>query len=162
MDPFPQTREKSRISILEAKATWLAPMGLVLCAVLVLAGCTKAPVKPSEITQSDVCFHCKSPITDVAFAAEFITKDGFVRKFDDVACLIAHARKVGKNNIVAFYGIDAPSKKLFPVEELQFVRSDKLRTPQIGGMAAFTDQAKADEFVTRFQAEKIKLDDLIR
>src|SRR5512146_2457409 len=117
MDPFSQTREKCRISILGAKAVWLSPLGLVLCAVLVLAGCTKVPVKPSEITQNDVCFHCKSPITDVAFAAEFITKDGFVRKFDDLACLIAHAKKIGRNNIVGLYGIDSQTKELFPVEE---------------------------------------------
>jgi hypothetical protein len=140
----------------------LSLIALVLCTAFLIAGCERAPVKPSDITSDDVCSHCKSPISDVSFASEFITKDGFVRKFDDAVCMIGHARKVGKKNIVGFYAIDAQSKKLFPVEEVQFVRSDKLRTPQNGGIVAFKDPAKADEFVTRFKAEKLKFEDFVK
>jgi hypothetical protein len=127
--------------------------------VLLLTGaCEKTPVKPVNITSNDICFHCKSPISDVTFAAEFVANNGFARKFDDINCLIADAQKLGKKNIQAFYFVDAQSKKLFPVEEVQLVRSDKLRTPQNGGIVAFKDPEKAREFIERFHAEEVKLD----
>ena len=137
---------------------------LVFCSSLLLlfvGACENAPVKPSKITSNDVCFHCKSPISDLTFAAEFVANDGFARKFDDISCLIADAKKLGKKNIRAFYVVDAESKKLFPVEEAQLVRSDKLRTPQNGGIVAFKNPERAREFVARFHAEEIKLDTLL-
>ncbi len=140
---------------------------LLLCAFVLVAGCAKAPVKPSEFTEEDTCFYCKSPIErkDVNFAAEFITSSGFVRKFDDISCLVANAKKVGKKNIEAFYFSDVVSGKLFPAEQVQFVRCDKLNTPKKGGIIAFADSTKADSFITKYQAykaEKVKLDDLLQ
>jgi copper chaperone NosL len=140
---------------------------LLLCTFLIIAACAKAPVKPVEFAENDTCFHCKSPIAakDVRFAGEFITSNGFVRKFDDIGCLAANAKKVGKNNIVAFYASDIVSGKLLPAEQLQFVRCDKVATPKKSGIVAFQDPAKADEYIARlkgYNPEKIKPDDLLR
>jgi hypothetical protein len=133
----------------------------LLCTLLSCGACEKTPVKPSNITSNDVCFHCKSPISDVTFAAELIANNGFPRKFDDISCLIADAKKLGRKNILAIYATDAQSRTLFPIQEVQLVHSDKLRTPQNGGIVAFKDPARAQAFVTRFHAEAIKLDDLL-
>ena len=134
---------------------------LILSAALVLSGCEKTPVKPVNITANDVCFYCKTPIQNVVFAAEFVTNNGFVRKFDDIGCFIANAKKVGKKNIVAFYATDAQSKGLFPAEQLQLVRSDKLATPQKGGIVALQDPAQAKAVAARYQGEILKFSDLI-
>jgi nitrous oxide reductase accessory protein NosL len=136
--------------------------GVLFCAVLISCACEKTPVKPVNINENDICFYCKSPITDVAFAAEFVTKDGFVRKFDDIGCFLAHAKKVGKKNIQAFYAMDLISRKWFPAEQLYFVRSDKIRTPRNGGIVAFQDASKAQQVATRFQAEVVKFDDILK
>lgn len=136
--------------------------GLLFCSILIGAACEKAPVKPVNIGPNDVCFYCKSPIADVAFAAEFITKDGFVRKFDDFSCLIANAKKLGKKNIRAFYAMDVLSKTWSPVEQLQFVRSDKIRTPRSGGIVAFQDASKAKGVAARYQAELVRFDDIVK
>ena len=135
---------------------------LLACTILIFCGCEKAPVKPAGITSNDVCYYCKSPITDVAFAAEFVTSTGFFRKFDDMGCLIASARKVGKKNILAFYAIDAQSKTFFPVDQVQFVRSDKLRTPRNGRIVALQDPTQAKAVAARYQGEIVKFDDLIK
>ena len=74
----------------------------LLCTLLSCGACEKAPVKPSNITSNDVCFHCKSPITDVTFAAELVANNGFPRKFDDISCLIADAKKLGKKTYWPF------------------------------------------------------------
>ena len=131
------------------------------CALCFVAGCEKAPVKPVDIKSTDTCFYCKAPIADVTFAAEFVTSNGFVRKFDDFSCLVANAKRVGKKNVVAYYAIDSQTKKMFPIEDVQLVRSNRLRTPQGSGVVAFKDAATADQFTSQYQAEKIKLDDLL-
>jgi nitrous oxide reductase accessory protein NosL len=135
---------------------------LLACTFLILCGCEKAPVKPASISSNDVCFYCKSPITDVGFAAEFVTSTGFVRKFDDLSCLVANAKKVGKKNIVAFYVMDVQSKTFFPVEQMQFVRSDKIRTPRNGRVVALQDASQAKAVAARYQGEIVKFADLLQ
>ncbi len=137
---------------------------MLLCAILISTACEKAPVKPANIGPNDVCFYCKSPIAqgEVAFAAEFVTKDGFVRKFDDIGCLVANARKVGRKNIIAFYAMDLVSRTWSPAEQLQFVRSHKIPTPRKGGIVAFRDPAMAKQTASRFQAELVNLDDILK
>ncbi len=135
---------------------------LLLSLVLIGSGCGKTSVKPVDIGANDVCFYCKSPIIDVAYAGEFVTKTGFVRKFDDISCLVANARKVGKKNILAFYVIDVRSKTWFPAEQVQFVRSDKIGTPRNGGIVAFQDAAQAQQIASRYQGELVKFDDLVK
>jgi len=136
--------------------------GVLLGAVVFCGACEKAPVKPVDIGANDVCFYCKSPITEVAFAGEFVTKSGFVRKFDDIGCLLADAKKVGKKNIQIFYFIDIVSKKWFPAEEVRFLRSDKIRTPRNGGIIAFQDASKAQQLAPRYQAELVQFDDILK
>jgi hypothetical protein len=140
---------------------------LLLCAFLIIAACAKAPVKPSEFAENDICFQCKSPIgaKELPYAGEFITSSGFVRKFDDIGCLVANAKKVGKKNIEAFYAVDVRSRKLLPADQVQFVRCDKVPTPKNSGIIAFQDAAKADEYIAKIKAynpEKVKLEDLLR
>jgi hypothetical protein len=169
MDQLPQLSEKDSWNAILTigHGSLRAPrlvFCLVLCSVIFIAACEKAPVKPAEFTQSDVCFACKAPITNVElpFAAEFVTENGFVRKFDDLSCLIANAKKVGKKNIVAVYAVDLQSQKLFPIEQVQLLRSENFKTPKKGGIIAIKDQAQADQFATKFKAEKVKLDDLLK
>jgi nitrous oxide reductase accessory protein NosL len=136
--------------------------GLLFCAILIGAACEKAPPKPVSISKNDVCFYCKSPIADTAFAAAFVTKDGFIRKFDDISCFIANAKKVGKKNIKAFYAMDALSRTSYPAEQLQYVRSIRLQTPQKGGIIAIQDAAKAQGIAGRYQGEVVRFDELIK
>jgi nitrous oxide reductase accessory protein NosL len=147
---------------LKLKSTKLVSCTLFACTILILCGCERTPVKPVSISSNDACFYCKSPITDVAYAAEFITTTGFVRKFDDISCLIANARKVGKKNILAFYVIDAQSKTFFPADQVQFVRSDKLRTPRNGKIVALRDPTQAKAVAARYQGEILTFDDLMK
>jgi len=145
-------------------AGWLFVTGLLFYAILIGSSCQKAPAKPSNIGANDVCFYCKTPIDDkeVQFAAEFVTNTGFVRKFDDISCLLANARKVGRKNIEAFFVMDYDSKTWFPAEQVQFVRSDKIRTPENGGIVAFQKEARAQQVASQFKAELLKFDDIMK
>ncbi len=133
-----------------------------LCLLFLVSACQPPPAEPVDIKPTDVCFHCKSPITDLKFAVEFITKDGFARKFDDMGCLLAHTQKLGKDNIRAVFAKDIVTQKWVPAEQLYFVRSERIKTPQNGGIIAFQDAEKAKEVASQNEAELLRWNDLLK
>jgi copper chaperone NosL len=135
--------------------------GLLAC-VLMISGCGKPATSPEKIGADDTCYFCKSTITEPDFAAELITKGGSLYKFDDMACLIASTKVIGKENIKSFYVIDDSTKAWAPADQAQFVHSDKLHTPKGGGYIAFKDAAKAQDLASRFQAELLTFNDLFK
>jgi hypothetical protein len=137
---------------------------LLFSALIIMSGCSEAPLKPASIGPNDVCYYCKEAINEkeMIYAAEFIAKDGFVRKFDDIGCLVKMANKVGSKKIKVIYAVDIISRNWFPSDQLQFVRSDKIRTPRNGGIVAFKDVEEAKKRTAQFQPEFIKLSDLIK
>jgi copper chaperone NosL len=150
-------------NLLNAAALKLILGGLIVCVVISLAACKQAEVKPVEITQNDICFRCKSPIADKHYAAELVTKDGFTRKFDDISCMLEHAKgKIGKGNIVAYYATDFPTQQWVRAEEAFFVKSDKFQTPKNGGILAFKNQAKAQALASQYQAQQTAFSDLLK
>ncbi len=142
--------------------TTLVISALTLSALLLL-GCQKEPVKPVDLTADDLCSFCRGVIAEKQYAAEFITKDGFVRKFDDISCMIQHARgKVKPQNIEAYYIVDFPTQKWVPAQEAKFVKSDKFKTPKDGGILAFQDPTKAQALATQYQAQLLSFDELMK
>jgi copper chaperone NosL len=133
-----------------------------LASLLFSAGCGKTPVMPENIGSDDVCYFCKSPIIEPDFAAEYLTTSGSVYKFDDMACLIGSARVTGKDKIKSIYVMDADAKTWVPAGQVQFVSSDKIRTPKSGGLVAFKYAAKARDLASRYQADLVKLEDLLK
>ena len=137
--------------------------GLLVMAFLALFGCTKEPLKPVDIVKDELCTSCRNMILEKRYAAEFITKDGFVRKFDDISCMIQHAKtKVKKENISAFFMVDFPSQQWMTAQEAKFVRSDKFKTPKDGGILAFKDAAKAQALAAQYQAQLLTFDELMK
>ena len=167
----PKCSRASRIS------PWLFPglrlpkpkgQSLLMGALLVLAslpmfGCQKAPLKPVDIAADELCTRCRGMITEKRYAAEFITRDGFVRKFDDISCMVQHAKnKVKKENIEAYFTVDFPSQQWVTAQEAKYVRSDKFKTPKDGGILAFKDAARAQALASQYQAEMISFDELMK
>jgi nitrous oxide reductase accessory protein NosL len=143
---------------------------LSFCALFIAAGCTKDIPKPSKISPNDTCFYCKSLIfisgenSQEVYAGQFITKDGFTRKFDDIGCLIADAKKVGKKNIKAFYAVDIVSQKWMLADQLHFVKADKIQTPMRCGhgvIIAFQDLSKARGTAAKYEGQVVSFGDLL-
>ncbi len=134
---------------------------LASCTALILSGCGgEIPTKPLDIGMGDTCVFCKQPITEKKFAAEFVTKDGFVRKFDDIACMVQHANKVKKANIAAYYAMDYPTSQWIKAEDAFYVKS-KFKTPGNGGIIAYRDKAKAEGIAQQYQAQLIGFGDVL-
>ncbi len=140
-------------------------LGITLTGLLLLvfvSACQKTEVKPLDIATGDICYRCKAPIVEKRYAAEFVTKDGFVRKFDDVSCMIQHAVKVGKGNISAYYATDYATQTWMNAEEGHYIRSDQIQTPKQGGIIGFKDEAKAKGLAGQVQAPVLSFADLMK
>jgi copper chaperone NosL len=133
---------------------------LLFCA-LIVAGCRK-PEMPAPISSDDACHFCKSVIANPAFAAEFLTRSGAVYKFDDMVCMIASAKELGSEKIESFYVTDSKSGTLTPAASAMFVRSDKIWTPKGGGLVAFKDMSEAQNLASRYHAELLKFNELLK
>lgn len=145
-----------------SKRLGFAFTGLLAFWVVWLSACQTAEIKPLDIVTGDTCVRCKAPITEKRFAAEFVTKDRFVRKFDDISCMVQHATKVGKSNIAAYYVADFPSQKWLKAEEAHFVQSDQISTPKNSGILAFKDEAQARTLASQYQAKLLSFSDLMK
>lgn len=136
------------------------PAALTLLAAL--WACGKSELKPAEIATDELCARCRSVIAEKQYAGQFITKDGFVRKFDDISCMVQHAERVKRSSVAAFYAMDYASQQWVKGEDASFVRSDKFKTPQNGGILAFKDRNQAQALSTQYQAEILTLNDILK
>ncbi len=95
----------------------------------------------------DVCSACKMTISDGHYASEFITIKGKVFKFDDVACMQQFLNEKNDTKIKAayvnyYYG----NNTLIAAENAFFVKSDLLKSPMGGNIAAFKNKEEALKF----------------
>ncbi len=126
-----------------------------------LAACGQPEIVPVAIHPEDVCASCKMAISEKRFAAEFITKDGDARKFDDIGCLLDYLKnKADLNQIAAYFAADDESKKWLQAESAHFVKSAELATPMGGNIAAFESQDKAKEAAAKFKGEHVSFTEL--
>jgi copper chaperone NosL len=128
---------------------------------LMLSGCRKSEM-PAPIKSGDECQFCKSRIEDASFTAEFLSTSGSLYKFDDMGCLIASAKSLGRESIASIYVMDNKSMTLTPAETAFFVRSDKIWTPKGGGLIAFKDASEAQNLASRYHAELLKFNELMK
>ena len=158
-DGFPRT---SRLRSKHVEKILL--LGAVTSVALLLAACSQpaVPSKAVDIAKADTCTRCKKPITDIQFAAEFITKDGFVRKFDDIGCMLEHARKLTPAKIAAFFTMDYDKKEWMKAENAAYVKSQRFKTPNDGGILAFSTRERAQSLATQYQAELVAFNDLLK
>jgi copper chaperone NosL len=136
---------------------------LLACMLIGLCSCqSTAELKPLDIKPNDTCHFCKLAIEQVQYAAEFITKDGFTRKFDDIDCMVKSAQKVKKTNVAAFYVMDYANKQWVKGEEASFVKSERIQTPMNSGIIAFKEKSTADSVASQYGGTVISLNDLIK
>jgi len=148
---------------LKSAAAHLCLGVLLACTAILVLACQKAPPKPLDIGTGDVCTRCRGVIAEKQFAAEFITKDGFVRKFDDISCMIEHAKnKVKMENIAAYFTMDYATQQWLKAEEAFYVKSDKFKTPKDSGILTFKDQSKAQALASQYGAQLVTFNDLLK
>ena len=152
----------------KSHANWkkkFKPVNSVIPIVLLflLNSCNTGP--EPIIVGKDHCNYCKMPYSDNRFGAEVITDKGKVFKFDDEHCLISFlkepANSKDKSNTVYFVDFSG-DHSLVPAKASFFLKSDSLRSPMGGNVAAFANMDSLQMVENRYPGTEVTLDQLIQ
>jgi copper chaperone NosL len=110
----------------------------------VLMGCT-TETEPISYGK-DICSFCKMTIMDKKFGTELVTKKGKIFKFDDVGCMIKYMKtsSTEESNCqhLVLNSFEKPGE-FIPFEKAFFIKSENLKSPMLGNIAAFSLEAEA-------------------
>lgn len=111
---------------------------------------------------TDQCAFCKMTVSDPRFGTQLQTKKGKVYNFDDVQCMIEFVKNqtVKKNDVAAFYLPDFLNNNLLPAEKLYYLKSEALKSPMRGDIAAFANKADLDKTKESLGGEVLTWDEL--
>jgi copper chaperone NosL len=120
--------------------------GLII-AIATLVACGNRPLRPIDVDATDMCARCRMAISQSRYAAELIDRDGDVRKFDDIGCMVRytqdnHLDPRQQNYFVMDYG----SRHWLEAARAFYVRSEAIPSPMSGGIVAFPDRSQASQF----------------
>jgi copper chaperone NosL len=111
-----------------------------------LTACT---VEPRKINYGqEACHTCKMTLAERNFGGELVTRKGKVFVFDDLNCLLSFYNSLnGANELAHTLVIDYENPGAFlNAGETFFVKSNALRSPMAGNVAAFSTYDGAIEF----------------
>ena len=119
-------------------------LALLLAVSIFISSCNRGP-EPIKIGV-DNCHFCKMTISDEKFGAELITKKGRIYKFDDAICILNYlkTKDVEQSNIKNIYITNySGNHQLINVNNALLLKSQNLRSPMNGNIAAFADNDSA-------------------
>lgn len=134
---------------------------LAVLALLAAVGCHSGPPQPVDIDASDMCSRCRMAISQKRYAAELFDRDGNVFKFDDIGCLLHYAiqRHLNLKDHTVFV-MDYGTERWLGAGRAVYVRSGAIPSPMSGGLAAFADRPRAEEFASTVQGRVLAFEEL--
>lgn len=118
----------------------------ILLVTVMVSSCNTGP-EPLKIGK-DQCYACKMTISDQRFGAEIVTRKYKVFKFDDAHCVLAFkaSAAVPEADIrtVYFTHFNSPYQ-LLEADKCFFLKSEQLRSPMNGNLAAFQNPAELEK-----------------
>ncbi len=129
---------------------------------VLLASCSSDGPQAIRYGQ-DQCVYCKMTISDARFGTQIVTNKGRAFNFDDVQCMIAFmkAGDVDQADIKEIYLPDySNDNKLLPARDMILLRSESLKSPMRGDIAAFRSQEDLEEARKIYGGEVLTWDDL--
>ena len=136
---------------------------ILIFVVLMNVSCSNSP--SPIIIGKDMCSFCKMPVSDNRFGGELITTRGKIYKFDDAGCMLSFLKSEeikieGQNSI---YAVDfSGSHLLIPVSNSKFLKSEALKSPMNGNIAAFANADSLQSSLEKFPGKILDWEDLIR
>lgn len=144
------------------KSTKAAAVSALLMT-LGLQSCSTGPVPISF--GKDACHSCKMIISDQRFGAELITDKNKVFKFDDTHCIVSFMKSgdLGQAAIKDIYLVDYSQQGSFIKANESFLfKSDELRSPMGGNIAAFAVEDSSQKFKLQLNGTAISWNELIK
>lgn len=134
--------------------------GLLLSANL-FSACEAKP-RPLRLG-TDNCHYCQMTLSDRHFGAELITTKGKILVFDDSNCAIDFIRdnKLAATEIGGIYLADySGNNQLVSVKDAHLYRSEDLRSPMGGNVAAFSSLDSLERYMQGKAGERVIWDEL--
>lgn len=134
---------------------------LPLLLVLFLYSCNPAP--QPIVVGKDACSYCKMPVSDNRFGAEIITDKGKIYKFDDAHCVLSFLHAPGFQNEKKYkvYFVDFSSDhSLIPASKSLFIKSETLRSPMDGNIAAFSNEDSLQMAFNKYSGSKLSWNEI--
>ena len=125
------------------------------------SGCNPGP-EPIRYGR-DNCHFCKMTISDNRFGAEVLTKKMKVYKFDDTHCLTAFLKEgqVASEQVKGIYVTNfGEPHELLDVNKAHFLKSETLKSPMGGNVAAFTNEEALKAVGTQHQGKVLTWNEL--
>ena len=113
---------------------------------------------------SDACIFCKMPISDKRFGAEAVTSKGKIYKFDDIGCMLEFVKSQKESFSRAhFYFTDFEANhSLLESSESFLLKSDDLKTPMNGNIAAFSSEQSLQMALSKYSGQRVELNELYK
>lgn len=138
----------------------LFALGVVLAlAVQACGGDGPAPINYGH----DQCGHCRMTVSDARFGCQLATTKGRAYNFDDVQCMIAFVKagNVAQEEVAEYYLPDySNTNKLLPSEGLFLLKSESLKSPMRGDVAAFATREELAKVQETHGGEELTWADL--
>lgn len=148
---------------MKVKNTFSYIIGLISVFFLGTQACSSnAGPNPIRYGQ-DQCAYCKMTVSDARFGTQLVTKKGRAYNFDDVQCMIAFVKEgtVKREDVAGFYLPDySNDNNLMPAEKMFLLKSESLKSPMRGNIAAFGSQEDLDNAKTEHSGDILTWDDL--
>jgi copper chaperone NosL len=120
-------------------------------------------IKPVDLNPEDMCSFCRMAISEKQFAAEIITKNGDIFKFDDIGCMLNYIKgKKLRNEIAASYVMDFEKRNWIAADHANYVATSEVQTPMGGGFLAFETRENAQSAVSRFKGHALSYSQLMQ
>ena len=136
---------------------------LLICLLLIAAGCGNRLPRPVEIEATDMCEQCKMAISEKRYAAEIADVDENVIKFDNIDCMVRYAAAHGlKAKASAWFVMDSDGREWLDARQAFLVKSGLIPGPMGSGVLAIKDSAGAEDLARRFSGRVLRFEDLWR
>jgi copper chaperone NosL len=143
------------------KSIFKAAFLFIPLALLSFSSCNSQP-QPIKVG-NDACHFCKMIISDKRFGAEILTAKGKVYKFDDIICVIDFTKAQKKPMEATYYITDFEAPyTLIKTSENFLLKSDALKTPMNGQMAAYSSKQALQKAIVTYKGQEIYWDALLK
>ncbi|HRI20926.1 MAG TPA: nitrous oxide reductase accessory protein NosL [Panacibacter sp.] len=128
---------------------------------LLFCACSKGP-QPLQLGK-DNCDFCQMTVSDARFGAEIVTIKGKVFKFDDMHCILTYIKSgiLDEKDIKDIYLVDfSGTHELKNRYQMFLLKSDDLRSPMGGNIAAFSSRDSLSAVMNSFKGQEIQWDNI--
>jgi copper chaperone NosL len=126
-------------------------LGILMVLLAVISGCQNNTMEPVEINpEIDVCEVCNMGIAHEHFAAEVVTKDGDIHKFDDIGCMEEFLQldtSLNEEGAAEKYVRDTETGEWLELKKAYHAYHPEFWTPMANGVVSFKDKESAEKYV---------------